>query len=356
MDQPDPLKPGATIGILGGGQLGRMLAIAAARLGYRGHIFSPDPKSPAFDLAAAHTVAEFEDTEALSAFAETVDVITFEFENVDVGALDRIAAQTPVHPPPSAVAIAQDRLVEKTFIRDAGAQTAPFTGVGSAEDIAQSLGEVGGTGILKTRRFGYDGKGQARVRSADETEAAWNTIGGQPAILEGMVPFDFEISVVIARGQTGTVKAYTSVRNEHRDSILHKTIAPADLGQSLEDKAQSVATKLIEDLNYVGVLGVEMFVVGDEILVNEIAPRVHNSGHWTLDGAATDQFEQHIRAIAGLPLGDPSMIVARAEMTNLIGVDDVSRWLSHMASRIYLYGKTEASPGRKMGHVTTVNR
>ncbi len=351
------LEPGATIGILGGGQLGRMLAMAAARLGYRSHIFCPDPDSPAFDVAAAQTVAAYEDTAALDDFAAAVSVVTYEFENVPVDSAFHLDRNVPVRPSPAALYMAQDRRNEKIFLTDRGIAAAAFSAVDSAKAVSAALDKLDAPAILKTRRLGYDGKGQTTVHAANDAEGAWRTIGEARAILERVVPFEREISVVIARDQTGATAAYPPVWNIHENHILKTTRAPAPIPDTLAKEAQAIASRIVETLDYVGVMGVEMFVVNREgelsLAINEMAPRVHNSGHWTLDGAATDQFEQHIRAIAGLPLGSPEMIAPRVEMTNLIGdeANDITALASEAGDCIHLYGKAESRPGRKMGHI-----
>lgn len=355
MTQP-VIAPGATIGILGGGQLGRMLAMAAAQLGYRCHIFDPDPAAPAFDVCAARTVADYGDPEALGRFAASVDVVTFEFENVPVAALARLEAHNPTRPCSRALATAQDRLSEKRFVQAAGLPVSRFAGIASAEDLAAALGDFGPS-ILKTRRFGYDGKGQVRLAPGDDPAVAWAAIGGQPAILEALVPFDTEVSVIVARGLDGAEVAYGPVENTHRNGILDVSRVPAQVSAAAADAALAHTQTIADQLGYVGVLAVEWFVVGDQVLFNEIAPRVHNSGHWTIEGAVTSQFENHIRAICGLPLGDPSPVAA-VDMRNLIGEEahDWAAILRDPQNHLHLYGKHEARPGRKMGHVTKVRR
>lgn len=351
MTQP-VIAPGATIGILGGGQLGRMLAMAAAQLGYRCHIFDPDPAAPAFDVCAARTVADYGDPEALGRFAASVDVVTFEFENVPVAALARLEAHNPTRPCSRALATAQDRLSEKRFVQAAGLPVSRFAGIASAEDLAAALGDFGPS-ILKTRRFGYDGKGQVRLAPGDDPAVAWAAIGGQPAILEALVPFDTEVSVIVARGLDGAEVAYGPVENTHRNGILDVSRVPAQVSAAAADAALAHTQTIADQLGYVGVLAVEWFVVGDQVLFNEIAPRVHNSGHWTEAACVVSQFEQHIRAVAGLPLGATGRHSA-CVMENLIG-DDIERipdLLGEAGVMLNLYGKTETRPGRKMGHFT----
>ncbi|MGC1778612.1 MAG: 5-(carboxyamino)imidazole ribonucleotide synthase [Xanthobacteraceae bacterium] len=350
------LAPDATIGILGGGQLGRMLALAAARLGFKCHVFSPNPDSPAFDVVRRVTLADYGDTEALDRFAEDVDVVTYEFENVPAETAAFLAARVPVLPDPSILATTQDRLAEKTFVTALGIRTAAFAGVGSAAELAAAVERIGRPAVLKTRRFGYDGKGQATIKDGTDAGAAWRDVGGQPCILEAFVPFEREVSVVAARSHDGAVVSFEVTENEHRDHILKTSRVPAALGQAAADEARRIAETIAQKFAYVGVLAVEMFVLSDGgLLVNEIAPRVHNSGHWTIDGASVSQFEQHIRAVAGWALGNP-VRRGRVEMTNLIGhdVDDFRRWLGIPGVAVHLYGKAAVRPGRKMGHVTQV--
>lgn len=353
------LKPGDTVGILGGGQLGRMLALAAAELGLRCHIFAPEADSCAFDVAAAKTRAAFEDEAALARFAEAVPVITYEFENVPAATANFLGKLKPVLPGPAALEIVQDRLTEKEFVANLNIGTAAFAGVGSLAELESALASIGLPAVLKTRRMGYDGKGQAAIRKAEDASAAWKAIGEAPAILEQFVPFQREVSVVAARNAAGDVVAFEATENLHRDHILHRSRVPAQIPGALAGQAGVIASKIAAALNYVGVLAVEMFVVDDgkrtRLLVNEIAPRVHNSGHWTIDGATASQFEQHIRAVAGWPLAKPRRL-GRVEMVNLIG-DEVNDWAKYLAEPgacVHLYGKGEPRPGRKMGHVTRV--
>lgn len=354
------LKPGDTIGILGGGQLGRMLAMAAARLGLRCQIFSPDPESPAFDVVLNATCAEFADVEALEQFANDVDVITYEFENVPASAALVLSARRPVLPDRRILETTQDRLAEKDFVTGLGIGTADYADVSSVAGLREAVGRIGLPAVIKTRRFGYDGKGQAIIREDDDLGRIWTELGTKSAILEAFVPFEREISVVAARSADGTVECFDVTENEHRDHILKISRAPAAVPQALAEEARAIATKIAGALDYVGVLAVEMFVLADgnsapKVLVNEIAPRVHNSGHWTLDGASVSQFEQHIRAIAGWPLGKPVRHGA-VTMTNLIGdeVNDYEQWLTVPGATVHLYGKGAPKPGRKMGHVTQV--
>lgn len=350
------LPPGAAIGILGGGQLGRMAALAAARLGYRCHVFSPDADAPAKEVSAAQTTAPYEDEDAARAFAQAVDVVTFEFENVPDRTLAAISEIVDVRPGVEALHVSQDRAIEKKFLADNAVGTAPWAPIGSREDLIAAKA-VGFPAILKTARFGYDGKGQVRIDSESGLEAAWAEIGNAPAVLEGFVDFEREISVIVARGADGRTQSYTPVDNVHRDHILHTTTAPSTIGAALAGTARKTAERIAEALDLAGLLAVEMFVTRDgNILVNEIAPRPHNSGHWTMDACAVSQFEQFIRAVAGLPLGDPERH-SDAVMTNLIG-DEADRWLQiseEAGACLHLYGKAESRPGRKMGHVNRLS-
>jgi 5-(carboxyamino)imidazole ribonucleotide synthase len=353
------LRPDATIGILGGGQLGRMLALAAARLGFKCHVFCPEPASPAFDVVRRVTEADYGDVGALSRFADDVDVITYEFENIPASAAAVLAARRPVLPDPRVLATTQDRLAEKEFVTALGIPTAPFVPVGSADEVSGGLAKLGQPAVLKTRRFGYDGKGQFLIRETREAAHAFQAIGAQPAILEAFVPFEREISVVAARGADGQIECFDPTENQHRDHILHISRVPAAITPRVAEEARSIAARIAEAFDYVGVLAVEMFVMPQNssvaLLVNEIAPRVHNSGHWTIDGASVSQFEQHIRAVAGLPLATP-VRRGRVEMINLIGseVEDFAKWLTVPGASVHLYGKAAVRPGRKMGHVTRV--
>ena len=354
------LSPGATIGILGAGQLGRMLAMAALKVGLRTHIFAPEEAAPAYAAAAARTVAAFDDEAALASFAEGVDIVTYEFENVPTATVEFLAERLPVRPGVRALALTQDRLTEKTFLRDLGLKVAPFVGVEDAGALVRAVAELGRPAILKTRRFGYDGKGQSLIREGSNVAAVHRTLGSAPMILESFVAFEREVSVVAARSLEGEIAAYDLCENEHERHILARTRAPARVGVETAAEAKRIGASVLEALDYVGVLAVEMFVARDRqgheaLIVNEIAPRVHNSGHWTLEGAQTSQFEQHIRAIAGWPLGATTRR-GRAEMHNLIG-EDAEDWRDILARPdlgLHLYGKLEIRPGRKMGHVTRV--
>jgi 5-(carboxyamino)imidazole ribonucleotide synthase len=354
---PDsPLPPGSTIGILGGGQLGRMLAMAAARLGLRTHIYSDEAGAPAFDVAAAKTVGPYTDQEAIARFADAVDVVTCEFENVPAETLEAAGRIVPVFPRARSFAVAQDRLAEKDFIAELGVAVAPYAKVDTLEDLRAALPRVRVPALLKTRRFGYDGKGQFLIRGADEIAASLEAIGHAPALVEGIVPFEREVSVIVVRGQDGAMQFYDAVENVHQNGILAISRAPARISQGLAVEARTIAAKIAEALSHIGVLCVEMFErEGEkpELVVNEFAPRVHNSGHWTLDACAVSQFENHVRAICGWPLGETARH-SDAVMTNLIG-DDINTWRELAAepgAAVHLYGKAEARPGRKMGHVT----
>jgi 5-(carboxyamino)imidazole ribonucleotide synthase len=349
------LEPGSTIGILGGGQLGRMLSVAAARLGFRTHIYEPAANPPAADVAHRTTTAPYDDHAALTAFAASVDVITYEFENVPTAALDLLEALKPIRPNRSALAISQDRIAEKDFLTGLGLSCAPYAAVTTAADLDAAMAKIGTPAILKTTRLGYDGKGQARLMTAADAPAALATMQGQPAVLEGFIAFTHEVSVIAARGLDGSVACYDPGENVHRDGILRTTTIPARLSASQRTDAVLLAARILNALDYVGVMGVELFVTPAALIVNEIAPRVHNSGHWTQAGCAVDQFEQHIRAVAGWPLGDGSRY-ADVGMENLIG-DDVAlvpALARENGVSIHLYGKGTPRPGRKMGHVNRI--
>ncbi len=348
------IPPGSTIGMLGGGQLGRMTALAAARLGYRTHLFGPEGRdSPCGQVAAAVTEAGWTDREALARFAAAVDVVTLEWENVPTETVEFLAARVPTHPGAGVLAVAQDRLREKTFANSIGLATAPFRAVRSAAELADAVADLGAPAILKSTRMGYDGKGQVRIHGTTDLSAAWAEMGAAEGILEGWVDFALEASVIVARRADGVTAAYPPVENRHAGGILDTTLAPADLAPAVAAEAVRAATALTEALGVVGLLAVELFVTTDgRVLVNEVAPRPHNSGHWTMDFCATSQFEQLVRAVCGLPLGATDAL-APCEMRNLIG-DAVNRWpefLAEPGARLHLYGKAEARPGRKMGHV-----
>jgi 5-(carboxyamino)imidazole ribonucleotide synthase len=351
----DPLPPGSIIGILGGGQLGRMLSVAASRLGYRTHIYEPGANPPAGDVAHRVTTASYADRAALVAFAAGVDVVTYEFENIPTEALDIVEAARPIRPCRPALAISQDRIAEKDFLNGLGLVTAPYAAVSSAADLDQALARIGTPSILKTTRLGYDGKGQARIMAPAEAGAALAAMQGAPAVLEGFVNFSHEVSVIAARGLDGAVACFDPGENVHEAGILRTTTVPARLSPAQRSDAVLIAARVLSALDYVGVMGVELFVTPGGLLVNEIAPRVHNSGHWTQNGCAVDQFEQHIRAITGWPLGD-GLRHSDVVMENLIG-DDILR-IPQIArekhAALHLYGKPEAREGRKMGHVNRI--
>ena len=353
------LAPGATIGILGGGQLGRMLALAAARLGLTCHIFAPETACPAFQVAAAHTTAGYGDRAALRAFAGAVDAITYEFENVPADCVRFLETLKPVRPGSKALEVAQDRLREKHLARSLGAMTAEFASVTSLDELMRGLRAIGVPAVLKTCRFGYDGKGQVKLKTLEEAPAAFAAMAGQPAILEQFADFRIEVSVVAARSADGQFAAFDLTENLHRDHILHTATVPAQVSAATRTAALAIAGRIGAALDYTGVFAVEFFVCGsgdcERLLVNEIAPRVHNSGHWTMDACLTSQFEQHIRAVAGWPLGDPARH-SDAVMTNLIGAEALD-WAAIAAApgaALHLYGKAEARPGRKMGHVNRI--
>lgn len=347
-------RPGATIGILGGGQLGRMLALAAAPLGYRCHIYTPETDSPAAQVSAAATVADYDDWAALETFAAAIDVATYEFENVPAETAERLAAHVPVRPGQKALATAQDRLTEKDFARGIGAATADYAAVASADELAAAVARIGTPSVLKTRRLGYDGKGQIRIEATTDPAAAWRAVAETPSILEAFVDFRMEVSVIAARGIDGGIRCYDVIENRHANHILDTSIMPARMPAELAREAQDLAAAMLHDLDYVGVMAVELFVTNDDrLLVNEIAPRVHNSGHLTIEATPTSQFAQHIRAICGQPLGSVERL-AVAEMRNLIG-DQVNDWpeiLAEPGTHLHLYGKSDIRAGRKMGHVT----
>ncbi len=352
------LAPGATIGILGSGQLGRMTAMAAAELGYRCHVFSPEESAPAKEVATSCTTAPYSDIAAVRAFAGAIDVATFEFENVPASTLSAIFETTPVRPGVRALQISQERAVEKAFVNGLGIATPRWAKVSSPSSLVAASAETGFPAILKTARFGYDGKGQVRIDSPAELIDAWRRIGGREAILESLVEFEREISVIAARGLDGEVATYAAVDNVHRNGILHTTTAPSAATPDVAAAADGIARKIAEALDLVGLVAVEMFVVPDGgVLVNEIAPRPHNSGHWTIDACAISQFEQFVRAVTGLPLADPARH-SDATMTNLVG-RDVDFWEAIAAEKgacLHLYGKAETRAGRKMGHVTRLSQ
>ncbi|MCF3945946.1 5-(carboxyamino)imidazole ribonucleotide synthase [Acidiphilium sp. AL] len=352
-----PLHPNATIGIVGGGQLGRMSAMAAASLGYRCHILTPEPDAPASQVAATTTLADYEDRAALIRFADAVDVITFEFENVSAEGLDLLAERKPVRPGPDILRISQDRIAEKSFLNQAGVRTAPWASVETLAELRAAITRIGLPAVLKTTRLGYDGKGQALIQSAAEAELAFALLDPKPLILEGFIDFAAECSVIVARGADGTITAFDTVENRHRDHILDLTVAPAPFDPEIRADAQAMALRIAGHIGLVGLMAVEFFIGRDgAVLANEIAPRPHNSGHWTIDACPASQFDLHIRAVAGLPL--PQAIRhSDAVMKNLIGPKDIALWPKIVATRELIphhYGKTTARAGRKLGHVTTL--
>ena len=351
------IAPGSSIGIVGGGQLGRMLAIAAAQLGYRCHIFAPDEDSVATEVAAAFTRAAYDDRQALARFAARVDVATYEFENLPVEPLKALGHK--LHPPLKSLEVAQDRLAEKSFLRDLGVPTAAWRQVNDFFGLEAAVSAMGAPAILKTRRFGYDGKGQARLATKRDAVKAWSAIGGRPAVLEALVDFEAEFSILLCRAADGAIVAWDAVTNVHRDGILATSSAPpVDIVAGQAPRALAIAQRVANALDHVGVLTLEFFACAEGPIVNELAPRVHNSGHWTIEGARTSQFENHIRAVCGLPLGDTALTGAAVGMRNLIGpdADDWPNVLAEPGAHLHLYGKGEPRPGRKMGHVTRVTR
>lgn len=352
------IEPGAIIGIIGGGQLGRMMAMAAARLGYRTHIYTPETNSPAEQVAWKTTVSAYEDVRSLAEFAESIDVVTYEFENIPHESLSLLEEKIGVSPSAHILRISQHRIREKELMASLGIPTAPFAAVRNAEELKQAVEKVGAPGILKTCEQGYDGKGQVRIDQFTELGAAWKSLNARDAIYEGFVDFQCEISVIVARNEVSGMVSYPPVQNIHAGGILETTIAPAPIAKSIRKEAVAVAEQIAEELQLRGILAVEMFVTKQGgILVNEIAPRPHNSGHWTMDACVTSQFEQAIRAVCGLPLGSTKRLY-NAVMKNLIG-EDVHQWYDYLSepnTKLHLYGKQEVRPGRKMGHVTQLGR
>jgi 5-(carboxyamino)imidazole ribonucleotide synthase len=350
---PGPLPPGSTIGILGGGQLGRMSAMAAARLGYRCHVFAPEPDSPGMQVAAQHTLAEYEDMAALIRFADAVDVVTFEFENVPAATLQALEGRVPCRPGIKALAICQDRVAEKRFLAGAGVPVAPWREVTSESGLTAAIAEIGLPAVLKTTRLGYDGRGQAVLRRPEDAAPAFARLAPKPLILEAFVPFTAEISGIAARGVDGAVVTYDAIENRHRHHILDLSFAPARLPAAAAEAARAHVARVAEALELVGVVALEMFLLPDgSLLGNEIAPRPHNSGHWTMDACLCGQFEQHVRAVAGLPLGSAARH-ADAVMRNLVGPEGLAAWPGLVARAdvvAHWYGKAEARPGRKLGH------
>ncbi len=350
------IAPGSTIGIIGGGQLGRMMAVAASALGYKVHIFTPEEDAPASEVALRTTIAAYTDHNALKSFAAEVDVVTFEFENIPHESLELLESKKPVCPNAAALKICRNRLREKSFVNNLGIGTADFRKVTSLEELKKMARVIGFPSVLKTTEMGYDGKGQVTLRSESELDPSWGKLRTNEAILEAFVDFRMEISVIVARSANGETSAYVPVQNIHKNHILDVTIAPAPIDKVLADKAEAMAIKIAEAMGLQGLLAVEMFVTQDDkVLVNELAPRPHNSGHWTMDACVTGQFEQIIRAVCGLPLGNPERL-CDAEMKNLIG-DDALEWEKYMQdanAKLHLYGKKDIRPGRKMGHVNVL--
>jgi 5-(carboxyamino)imidazole ribonucleotide synthase len=349
------LPPGSTIGILGGGQLGRMLAVAAAQLGYRCHIYAPEQVSVAAEVAAEFTCADYDDVAALTRFAEACDVVTYEFENVPVAPLKKIEGLAALRPGTAALEIAQDRVKEKQFATDLGGRPAAYAIANDAISLQSAAERVGLPAVIKTTTMGYDGKGQMIVRKGANFSHVYHDLGRRPLIAEAFVAFDAEFSVILVRGQNGEIRFYDCPRNTHENGILAQSTVPAGpLVESQVGKARALAADIATALEYVGVLTCEFFATKSDPVFNEMAPRVHNSGHWTIEGAVTSQFENHIRAVCGLPLGDTATVGERVEMQNLIG-NAAARWqklLSDPAAHLHLYGKGDPVPGRKMGHVT----
>lgn len=360
MTEQKPILPGATIGILGGGQLGRMLALAAAQMGFKTHIYCPDTQSPAFDVTPHKTVADYDDEKALKRFAETVDIITYEFENVPVATAEFLEAIVPVAPGPRALAVSQDRIAEKRFLTMNAIPVTPYRVINSLADLQTGMKEIGVPAVLKTTRMGYDGKGQRTIKTPADGIAAFSALGSEQLVLEAFVPFEREISVIVARNARGQVRDFDPSENHHKNHILKTSTVPADIDQITARQASRMAQQIVGALDYVGVMGVELFVVPGkkrpDLLVNEIAPRVHNSGHWTQSVCVTDQFEQHIRAICNWYLGDPSRM-ADVVMENLIGTD-IAKVPESLKSGMsaFVYGKADIRPGRKMGHINAIVR
>jgi 5-(carboxyamino)imidazole ribonucleotide synthase len=352
-----PLPPGSAIGIVGGGQLGRMSAMAAARLGYHCHIFATEPDGPASQVAAHTTIGAYDDLDCLRRFGRSVAAVTFEFENVSAAGLEALAGVTPVHPSPAILRTSQDRVAEKTFFGHAGAPVGPWRDVNDRAGLDAAVAQLGLPSVLKTTRLGYDGRGQAVLRAPDDLDTAWARLAPKPLILEKFVDFACELSVIVARNAAGAITAFDAVENRHRNHILDLTLAPAQVTPEIAESAKTLAITIAEHLDLIGLLAIEMFVDRDgKLLVNEMAPRPHNSGHWTIDACPASQFEMHIRAVAGLPL-PPATRHADAVMKNLVGPDAIALWPDILATPGLIphhYGKAEARPGRKMGHVTTL--
>ncbi len=351
--QASPLPSGSIIGILGTGQLGRMLSLASAQLGFKTHIYGPEENTPASEVSWQTTTADYRDESSLARFAESVDVVTYEFENVPQETANFLSQFVPVRPPVRALEVAQDRLTEKNFLKECGLSVADFQDIQTFKDLEEGHARFDGTGIIKTRRFGYDGKGQWRMTPDTDLHTLFTELDNRPAICEAFIPFDGEVSVVAARGLSGQSVTFDVADNIHENHILRHSFAPSGLADNLKQQAADMACRLLSELDYIGVLTLEIFVCQDKLLINEIAPRVHNSGHWTIDACATDQFEQHMRAVAGWPLGSTQRYYD-AVMTNLLGeeINHIDELSKDEMTKIHFYGKHEAKPGRKMGHVS----
>lgn len=352
-----PLISGSTIGILGGGQLGQMLSMAASRLGFKTHIFEPSENPPASNVSSKFTRAEYDDYNALEKFASSVDIVTYEFENIPTAALDIIETQSEIFPNREALKISQDRLIEKEFINKLGFKTASFYEVNSLEELIHAMNQIGTPSILKTRRFGYDGKGQIKVQSSSKPEEIWRNLGEKALILEGFINFSSEFSVIGSRSKDGQISCFDPGENVHKDGILRTTTVPAKLTNQQKTEAVLITAKILEALKYVGVIGIEFFLEKNSLVINEFAPRVHNSGHWTQNGCTVDQFEQHIRAISGWKLGNAERH-SDVVMENLIGdeIYKTNQLIEDGSIALHLYGKADVNPGRKMGHFNRVKK
>lgn len=351
------LISGSTIGILGGGQLGQMLSMAASRLGFKTHIFEPSENPPASNVASKFTRAEYDDYDALKQFASSVDVVTYEFENIPTAALDIIETQSEIFPNREALKISQDRLIEKEFINKLGFKTASFCEVNSIEELIHAINQIGAPSILKTRRFGYDGKGQVKVQPSSKPEEIWKNLGEKALILEGFINFSSEFSVIGSRSKDGQISCFDPGENVHKEGILRTTTVPAHLTNQQKTEAVLITAKILETLKYVGVIGIEFFLEKNSLVINEFAPRVHNSGHWTQNGCTVDQFEQHIRAITGWKLGNAERH-SDVIMENLIGdeIYKTNQLVEDGSIALHLYGKADVNPGRKMGHFNRIKK
>ena len=356
IDIENKMPANITIGILGGGQLGLMLSEAAKKLGYKTHIYATNKDEPALNHTDKSTIAEFNDQKALINFYENCDIITFEFENIPISTLSNLNIYKKFIPNINSLEITQDRLLEKKFVTSAGHKTTEFAVINSKHDIEPAYRLIGDKGILKTRKFGYDGKGQFSIHNLSDLKYAWKELNQVPSILEKKIDFNAEISIILARDKNGFIKEFDLSENIHKDGILIESNIPAMVSHSIEKKSKEIGISIINKLNYIGVLAIEMFVYEGSVLINELAPRVHNSGHWTLDACETSQFEQHIRAITGMPLGETKRH-SRVTMKNLIGnqVQKLDKFFNKTNTKIYIYGKKEVRPGRKMGHITILD-